>query len=717
MKKLLFNLVLIITLIYTHSFPQQYEEFICPDVEIASEAIEAQEGGLFKPSQNAPEEYFRVLFVFVEFANDTNNYSLWQSGQLPTYAYNLVDSLPSSNYRSFTMSDYWKVMSRGNFDFIGDVYPNLITLNSKEYYQNNNYSWYQINQMVFDSINGKIDFWRYDNWYLDESTGAFVFNERNGDGYLDMLYIIYREPEKVWFGNFDGIAVLGYSGYYTTSSGVRIGCNWLSHLSSGITMRRGANTSFYGLLSMLNHEFGHYLFGAGHTQMGGIMNGRSETNTFALSGYESERLGYSAFSVANQNNYTITMGDFISDGHLLKIPISTNKCFIVENHQRLSKYDQIMRGGVLQGNFDTSTTLGKGIYIWLVQNPDYYPATIDVKTANGNWNWVLVDSIAMPEGWPAWMPLTGRSAVNRNTGKSDRHPDNIEWRDKVWAKWHDTIPLTKQNDLTRNVMGLETQAFNYNYNRLFTPWSSPSTYSDGITNIALQVYSENGNNVTLKVFNTYASCLALPPSKPQFLRVSAVNGSAKLDWDPNIEPDMWNGHYKIYRTSTLGTEPTSFTHIATISAYSGRTPVSSWTDPDPASVGSGGLKLFYKISARDSSGLESLLSDYDWVPWNGNMQKPGHDNDQLITEYRLYDNYPNPFNPSTTIKYDVKEKGYVQLKIFDVLGKEVASLVEKDHEPGSYEATFDASKLTSGIYMYKLTAGSFTSIKKMMLLK
>lgn len=85
--------------------------------------------------------------------------------------------------------------------------------------------------------------------------------------------------------------------------------------------------------------------------------------------------------------------------------------------------------------------------------------------------------------------------------------------------------------------------------------------------------------------------------------------------------------------------------------------------------------------------------------------------------YNLAQNYPNPFNPITTIKYSIPENGNVSLKVYDILGNEVASLVNEEKAPGVYSVTFDASRLSSGVYFYKIQAGSYTSTKKMLLLK
>ena len=88
----------------------------------------------------------------------------------------------------------------------------------------------------------------------------------------------------------------------------------------------------------------------------------------------------------------------------------------------------------------------------------------------------------------------------------------------------------------------------------------------------------------------------------------------------------------------------------------------------------------------------------------------------------LHQNYPNPFNPSTIIKYSVPDVGTrhtssVQLKVYDILGKEVATLVNKQQAPGNYSVVFNGFSLPSGLYMYKLQAGNFSAVKKMMLLK
>ena len=93
------------------------------------------------------------------------------------------------------------------------------------------------------------------------------------------------------------------------------------------------------------------------------------------------------------------------------------------------------------------------------------------------------------------------------------------------------------------------------------------------------------------------------------------------------------------------------------------------------------------------------------------------DNEELPEDYKLGQNYPNPFNPSTTINYSIPQSSFVTIKVYDLLGREVSSLVNQTKAGGNYSVQFNAAKLQSGIYYYSIQAGSFTQTKKLMLLK
>src|SRR5690606_36197275 len=134
----------------------------------------------------------------------------------------------------------------------------------------------------------------------------------------------------------------------------------------------------------------------------------------------------------------------------------------------------------------------------------------------------------------------------------------------------------------------------------------------------------------------------------------------------------------------------------------------------------------YKVTAYDTQSLESVASDPVTARVAGaplDKQNP----EKLLTkpvEYSLSTNYPNPFNPTTQISYSIEEDGFVILKIYDVLGNEITTLVNEPKTQGNYSINFDASHLpdgrqglTSGVYIYTIKANNFFASKKMLLTK
>ena len=90
---------------------------------------------------------------------------------------------------------------------------------------------------------------------------------------------------------------------------------------------------------------------------------------------------------------------------------------------------------------------------------------------------------------------------------------------------------------------------------------------------------------------------------------------------------------------------------------------------------------------------------------------------KIPSSFSLSQNYPNPFNPTTNIKFDIAKNGFASIKIYDILGKEVATLVNENLKSGTYEVTFDGSDLSSGTYFYQLRVSDFVETKRMVLIK
>ena len=101
-----------------------------------------------------------------------------------------------------------------------------------------------------------------------------------------------------------------------------------------------------------------------------------------------------------------------------------------------------------------------------------------------------------------------------------------------------------------------------------------------------------------------------------------------------------------------------------------------------------------------------------------NIQSAGIEEKKSISvKYRLYQNYPNPFNPRTTIEFSIPKLDYVTLTIYNIFGQELISLVSDKLSPGNHKYFWDASGYASGIYYYKIDAGSFVQTKKLLLIK
>jgi hypothetical protein len=92
-------------------------------------------------------------------------------------------------------------------------------------------------------------------------------------------------------------------------------------------------------------------------------------------------------------------------------------------------------------------------------------------------------------------------------------------------------------------------------------------------------------------------------------------------------------------------------------------------------------------------------------------------NQNIVKEFELFQNFPNPFNPTTTIRYSIPESGIVTLKIYNLLGEELTTLVNDYKNAGSYQVRFDAKNLSSGIYYYQIESGNFVQVRKMVLVR
>ncbi|MCH7516212.1 MAG: T9SS type A sorting domain-containing protein, partial [Bacteroidetes bacterium] len=148
-------------------------------------------------------------------------------------------------------------------------------------------------------------------------------------------------------------------------------------------------------------------------------------------------------------------------------------------------------------------------------------------------------------------------------------------------------------------------------------------------------------------------------------------------------------------------DPDTLTALATVTD-------TTYLDTSPLSGTS-----YYYISAQDiHNNLSEPVSDSVGVVVSADIEV-----EIIPTEFALYQNYPNPFNPSTKIRYQLPQESKVIIKLYDILGAEVITLLNEKKEAGVYEVNFDGGGLTSGIYFYRFQAGNFVETKMMILLK
>ncbi len=290
-------------------------------------------------------------------------------------------------------------------------------------------------------------------------------------------------------------------------------------------------------------------------------------------------------------------------------------------------------------------------------------------------------------------------------------------------------------------------AWNVGYNEIFSPYSSPSTvkWNNEPSGVFIWYHSLNGNTANIKVYKAseYGGNLSLdsilkltPPSRPMNLQVEITDcidsrRYPRLTWHHNLEPDMMQGigrpqkRYKIYRAwSEMEDVPGNYEEIDDV-LISASTDFAEYLDYETFALCDFGTpelnyRLRYMVKAVDIYEDISVYSDFASTS-TYYLNRGGEGGDAIhsgeIYTYELKQNYPNPFNPVTNIQYQIVNQGMVTLKVYDLLGREVKTLVNEIKSPGKYLVSFDASSLSSGVYFYKISAGEFSDVKRMVLIK
>ncbi len=173
----------------------------------------------------------------------------------------------------------------------------------------------------------------------------------------------------------------------------------------------------------------------------------------------------------------------------------------------------------------------------------------------------------------------------------------------------------------------------------------------------------------------------------------AGNERVTLNWNTSSENNV--DHFELSRDGSV---------IANVDAQNSATGATyTYTDVELTN----GTTYNYSLVSVDVNGARQALATLSATP-SGSA---------VITEYALHQNYPNPFNPTTNIAFDMVETGRVSISVFNIMGQKVAEIVNGNMEAGRHVVTFDATSLSSGLYLYKMEVNGFTAQSKMILMK
>lgn len=360
------------------------------------------------------------------------------------------------------------------------------------------------------------------------------------------------------------------------------------------------------------------------------------------------------------------------------------------------------------------------------------------KIKDGDWENTL--SIPFLGSWVEYLkPVIANSKVNAaiqkiwitinhvsfNITSSDRTFNQGSWNYPLWSRG------TVEGKITKAVSTVDNK-IHYIYTDFLSNveehrYYDGSTLSDPIANINLPPFSAtllaNSNdlyllglgadNVPSNIIMRHYDAAPAPPTGLTVTR--SANNHPYLTWNANSEPDI--SYYKIEKCNNCN--PGYWWQIYQTSNTHYEDQSENYCTAPPPQVCIGGCSVSYRVKAVD---IQSHISDPSTsvianVIGHPPFKTAGNNGLTIPKENSLSQNYPNPFNPTTQIDFAVKTDGFVTLKVYNMLGQEIATLVNEQKPAGSYNVTFNASNLPSGIYICSMKVNDFVQNRKVILMK
>jgi hypothetical protein len=408
-----------------------------------------------------------------------------------------------------------------------------------------------------------------------------------------------------------------------------------------------------------------------------------------MSGFEREILGWVNPVTVTKNMTNVALTDAITTGCVYKIPIPNPVHnypvnLYVENYQSNGFYTtRWQRSNVWGPNLQNT-----GVIISEANSSVYLS---DIKCADGKWDWdrkmYMWFHPSVLKDWLYDYPFK-HFAPNPDSGGMNKM-EMLGLR----TNRNDANARTDHPD----ALGDANDFYNIGYNDVYDTWSNPGLYPYNTAHICVELTGQTFSTIYANFYVEGNSDITAKPSKPQLYKISLLNGShPEITWYERKEPDVVK--YHIYRKSGLSGP---WALIASTSQN-----VHQYIDPAPV-----GDTVFYRIQSEDDQGKLSCFSDEVSIG-DGKPSPP-----ENAYAFYLNQNFPNPFNPVTGISFSLSNQTFVKLKVYNLLGQEIAVIYEGILSAGAHKYNWNAADFPSGVYFYRLETPGITLSRKMVFAK
>lgn len=324
--------------------------------------------------------------------------------------------------------------------------------------------------------------------------------------------------------------------------------------------------------------------------------------------------------------------------------------------------------------------------------------------------------------------ISDGETTTRNVYYSESADNGVTWGDAVllwdWDEAGDSIGGLRGVSLTfvGNTPHAVFEVTKVGVTSYFPSWPSKIMYWNG--NMEDAKVLADSNNIPYAP-NAVGPAVHLPLCRPSISATSDGRGIfVTINASTNVVSTTEHAYFAGYFTYSLDGGETWTTPVR-VTPESPRMDWRFFSQSPKTHFVDNTAYVIFTAQARDTAGIAVQegppaadgTTQFYVISTEVALNPSSVEDNYLVNSFELGQNYPNPFNPSTSINYTIANSGLVTLKVYDVLGKEVATLVNETKNAGSHKVNFDASNLSSGLYIYTIQSGEFVSSKKMMLLK